>query len=378
VRRLIPIAAVLAATAATFAPTEVRANDGDIALARFRTAPSDPDFADIPLPNTPCRPVVGTDMMGRPNYRDHYGCWSRLMAELGGSIIPPVLSPARTVGYGGFELAVEGWVTGISGNSNHWRLGTEGDADAGGDSCVDEDDPSRAVSTGIGCNRFAPSTLFWSRIMARKAFPFGFQLGTGFSYLLNTNLFAWGLEIHWALFEGFRTGFGGFFPDIAVRGSVNTVVGDPEFNMTIPAIEVIISKPIVMGSTARLTPFAAWQIAFIFADSELVDLTPGIDAFSECMPDPNSPGTVCTGSGFDYENNETFDKLRMTRQRLHLGLQLHYQVIMLTGAFAFDLIEPGDLSDDAPADVVGADGNVVSKGVGRQWTVAFNAGLHFN
>jgi hypothetical protein len=68
----------------------------------------------------------------------------------------------------------------------------------------------------------------------------------------------------------------------------------------------------------------------------------------------------------------------MNRQRLHLGVQLHYQVIMLTGAFAFDVAEPGALSDDAPSDVTGPDGNVISKGVGRQWTVSFNAGLQFN
>ncbi|MBW2463984.1 MAG: hypothetical protein JRH11_20210, partial [Deltaproteobacteria bacterium] len=309
--------------------------------------------------------------MGRPSYRDHTGCWARQMAELGGSVIPVVLSPARTVGYGGFELAVEGWVTSINGNSNHWRLGTEGDPNAGADSCVDQDDPTRAISTGIGCNRFAPSTLFWSRLMARKAFPFGFQLGTGFSYLLGTNLFAWSLEVHWAIFEGFRTGVGGWFPDVAVRAAVNTLVGDSEFNMTVPSIDVIISKPIVLGSTARLTPFAAWQMAFIFADSELVDLTPGTDAFGECAPDPSQPGTVCTGSGFDYENNETYDSLRMNRQRLNFGLQFHYQLIQLTGSFAFDLIDPADMSDDAPSDIVDTSGNVISEGVGRQWTVAF-------
>ncbi len=68
----------------------------------------------------------------------------------------------------------------------------------------------------------------------------------------------------------------------------------------------------------------------------------------------------------------------MTRQRLNLGLQFHYQVIMLTGSFAFDVVEPENLSDDTPHDLVGADGNVVSEGIGRQWTVSFNAGLQFN
>ncbi len=234
--------------------------------------------------------------------------------------------------------------------------------------------------SGGGCNRFAPSTLFWSRLMARKAFPFGFQLGTGFSYLMGTNLFAWGLEIQWSLFEGFRTGLPGFIPDIAVRGAVNTMVGDPEFNMTIPTVDVIVSKPLVLGHTATLTPFAAYQFAFIFADSELVDLTPGIDAFHECMPDPSRPTTTCSPdhSGYDYENNATFVKLRMMRQRLNFGLQLHYQVVMLTGSFAFDVVDPQSLSNDAPHDLIQSDGNVASRGIGRQWTVSFNAGLQFN
>jgi hypothetical protein len=323
-----------------------RADGGDISVARLRIQA---------MPGTPCEP---TTTSGLRRFCADNESWARLMSELGGSLIPAVLSPARTVGYGGFQLTAEGWVTGISGNSRYWQLGTEGDSAAGGEMCDG--------STGLGCNRFAPNALVWSRLMARKGFPFGFQLGTGASYLFGTSLWAWSLEIQWSLFEGFREGFGGFFPDVAVRGSVNTVVGDPEFNLTVPSVDVVISKPIVVAGTMRVTPFVAWQIAFLFGDSELIDLTPDVDAFATCMPDPAVAGTVCRGSGDDYNNNTTFDQLRMTRQRLNLGLQLQYEVILLTGAFSFDLVEPSDADDDTP------------DGMSRMWTASFGAGVSFN
>lgn len=279
--------------------------------------------------------------------------WARLMSELGGSMIPNSLAPARTLGYGGFYMGIDTWITGVDGNSRHWSLGTEGDDGAGTETCADFD-------TGLGCNRFAPSALFWTRAQLRKGFPFGFELGTSFSYLWNSQLFAWGLEIRWAIIEGWDFPV----PDVAVRGQVNTLVGDAEFNMTVPSIDVVVSERIAISRSAVLTPFVAGQVAFIFADSELIDFTPGTDAYAECRSVADADMASCSVGGADFANNSTFDEIRAARWRLTLGAQGQYEWITVSAAFAFDLVKPG-ADDDIPDDV------------NRQWTVNFGAGATF-
>ncbi len=251
---------VAAALVAMSAP--VRANDMDVSLARLRIPAGDTD----PMSPTFCPPTVAGG--GTRAYCPDNAAWANLMSELGGSALPIVMSPARTVGYGGFQLAVEGSITGIDGGDSFWEGGTEGDERAGGEACA-------GVTPGLGCNRFANDVLFWSRLMARKGFPLGFELGTGFSYLNNTSLWAWALEVKWSLFEGFRHGLPAVIPDVSVRGMVNTVVGDPEFNLTTPSVDITISKPLIAFGTTRITPFVSWQVGWIFADSELVDSDAG-------------------------------------------------------------------------------------------------------
>ena len=345
-----------------FGPAAVRADDMDISLARLRVATS----GGGALPAG----CSATGENGSPrDYCADVDGWNGLVSELGGSMIPPVLSPARTVGYGGFYVGVEGWLTPIS-DAGRWHYGTEGDSTAGAESCG----PNYGAGD-LGCNRFPSRTLIWSRVSARKGFPFGFELGTHFASLLSTEYWAWGLEVKWALFEGFRSGIAGILPDIAVRGMVNTMVGEAEFNMTIPSVDIVISKPIAVLGAGTITPFVSGQLAWILADSELVDLTPEIDAFAECEPAPDSTMTTCTRStaipggrmpGQDYNNNTTFPKVRATRTRLALGVQGRYEQITLSASFAFDLQEPSTGSDE-----------LTNNDLRRQIQVTAGAGLTF-
>ena len=348
-------AAILLAT-----PVTASADDMDIALSRLTIEAQDPAVA----PDTSCSTAtaVGTPRSFCPDNE----AWRRLMSQFGMGMAPPVLSPARTLGYGGFYLGLEGWITGVDSGQDYWRRGTEGDAGARTEHI----------------NRFPASTLIWSRVDIRKGFPFGFELGTSFSHVLNTDLYAWGLEIKWSVFEGYRQGLGGFFPDVAVRGMVNTMTGDSEFNLTVPTFDIIASKPIPISGVGTLTPFVSWQMAWILADSELVDLTPGIDSFDECRPDPVAPSGVMgdTSSvdcmrteplpsgrvvGEDYNNNGVFEQIRAARMRLALGVQGRYQAITLSGSFMFDLSKPGEMDAEMPADLP------------RQWTAAAGVGVSF-
>jgi hypothetical protein len=318
--------AISLALAGSLLAGPVAADDMDISLARLRVAADSTDAQCLPMDGSSIR----THCPDNPE-------WQRLMSELGGTMIPTSLAPARTLGYGGFYVGVESWIAGVDGSGRHWSLGTEGDASAGAD-CGD--------STGLGCNRFPSQALVWSRVNVRKGFPFGFELGTSVSHLWNTQLWAWGLEVKWAIFEGYRTGFWAFIPDIAVRGMVNTLVGDPEFNLTIPSFDVIASKPITVFGSGTVTPFGSLQFAWLFADSELIDFTPE------------------AGAG-DGANNAVFDRVRSARYRLTLGVQGRYQAITLSASFSFDLVKPSDADSELPDDL------------GRQWMTTFGAGLTF-
>lgn len=286
------------------------------------------------------------------------------MSDLSGSLLSSGPSPADTTGYGGFELTLDNSITGIDGSAQHVQLGTQGDSGAGRETCEG--------SNGLGCNRFADDVLFWSQLSLRKGFPYGFQLGLNAGHLWNSSLWSIGAEVHWALLEGLNEGAYRYLPDLAFRGSVKTVVGDPDFTLTVASAELVLSKPIGIDGTVELTPFGILSGAFSFADSGLVDLTPDVDAYDECRPDPAAATGACTRTGplpsgrqpgEDYNHTATFDSFRAFRLRATLGLRGQYELLVLSGSFSIDVLEPGQLSDDVP------------ESVGRQWTASLSAGI---
>lgn len=294
-----------------------RADEMDLSLSRLRIAAGGTDCPSM------------TSEGGMRRFCGDEPAWRSIMAQLGGASAPPMLTPARTLGFRGFYLGVEGWISGIDSDADYWRRGTEGDETSGME----------------GANRFPAGSLFWSRVQLRKGFPFGLELGTSIGHLFGTELFALGADLKLSIFEGFRTGAGAL-PDVAFRAAVQTIVGDPEFNLTVPSVELLISKPFTVGGAATLTPIVGAQVAFVVADSELVDLTPDASA----RIDTN-----------DRNNNVVFPSIRATRYRANLGIQGRFQVLTLSAGLVFDIVPPGDADGDIPKDVP------------RQWT--FNAGV---
>ena len=145
----------------------------------------------------------------------------------------------------------------------------------------------------------------------------------------------------------------GWIPDVAVRGAVQTLMGDGEFNITIPSIDLTIAEPFVVGNSVEISPWVTGQVAFPFVDSELVDLTPATSAFTGCNPDPSTPNAMsghppyCRGNGSDLNNNWVFPSLRSMRWRLGVGAQIRYQWFSILGSFMFDVVKPNDGLADA-------------------------------
>jgi len=281
--------------------------------------------------------------------------WRRLISQQGFALAPPILSPARTLGFRGFYLGLETGTSGIADSQGYWHQGTEGDSDG---------------SFGEG-NRFVDSAITWMRLAMRKGLPFGFELGGSVGRPFNSSLWMWGLSVKWSLLEGFDHGLPAIMPDIAVRGSVNTMTGDGQYNLTVPSIDLIVSKGIVLASQAVLTPMIGAQLMWLVADSELVDLNPeGSSAFDTCLPETGPPGvgqnTIrCTGPSSHFNNTAVFEQIRSRRTRISLGFQFRFRTLTIASTFAFDLKKPNQMDSSMPADLP------------RQWNVSSAIGLTY-
>lgn len=310
----------------------------NVTLARLRVAATDGDPVCFPVVAAPGGGASTRSFCGDDN------AWAGIANQLGVSMAPPVLTPARTLGPAGFYVGLEGWITNISGGRRFWKVGSEGD-------------PTASIE---GENRSTATALYWQRLQIRKSFPLGFELGTSMAHLFGTTYWSLGVDIKWSILEGFRTGGEGFIPDLAVRGAVQTLLGESEFNLTIPSVEVILSKTIVIASAGTITPYLAVQNVWVLADSELVDLTPQQDAM--------------TGGVDDYNNNYVFEQIRTTRLRGAIGIQGRYGVLTITGAFVFDL---NQIDDPVAGNEVAPTPEDAAKMLPRQWTANFGLGASF-
>lgn len=324
------------------------AQDMNIALSRLRIRAEDPSVNPMSM----CSPVVAG--AGTREFCGDDGAYRHVMTQLAGSMLPPVLVPAGTRGVRGIYVGFESWITNIDSGAEYWHRAVEGDGGSG--------DPARS--------RFVDPVLAWGRFNVRKGLPFGFELGTSIGYLYNTSYWTLGAEIRWSLFEGFRRDEG-WIPDLAVRGAVQTLIGDGELNVTVPSFDVILSEPFVIANSVEVTPWINGQVAFPFVDSELVDLTPEASAFTSCNPDPRTPDSTsgsppyCRGNGSELNQNWVFPSLRSTRWRAGAGLQIRYEWFTLLGSFMFDVVKPGEAQADPslPSDL------------DRQWTASVGVGL---
>ncbi|MEO1271753.1 MAG: hypothetical protein AAFX99_26980 [Myxococcota bacterium] len=132
-----------------------------------------------------------------------------LSRDMGLIFAPRILSPAETLGQAGFDIGAAVSVSTVDSNAEHWR------ALRGGDN---------------------PGAFTTGQIFVRKGLPFSFELGGELSYLFESETFAVGTDLKWALNEGFL-----FLPDFAVRVAANNVVGNPDMNLTNVGLDLTIS-----------------------------------------------------------------------------------------------------------------------------------------
>ncbi|MEZ4298342.1 MAG: hypothetical protein R3B70_25540 [Polyangiaceae bacterium] len=282
--------------------------------------------------------------------------WANLVAQFGAALAPSAMHPARTTGYGGFELALEGDFTVIDRDQDYWKRGTQG-----------PQDPTQKTFSTLG-DPDAVLQVYMLRIA--KGLPFGFELVGNVGYVARTSIVVGGADVRWSLFEGFRTGIPAIFPELTVGGSVRTITGAEQMQLTVVGADGTLSKPFGIGGSVVFTPYIGYQYLRIFGDSGLIDLTPNTDALAYCnFQGPNTPASpdpgkvdqngnpyydgqpVC-GNGTtpansaDFNNNVVFTPVRLNRHRLGGGFNFRFQMVQFGFHFISDVVDVKDANKD--------------------------------
>ena len=224
-----------------------------------------------------------------------------LASQLGVVLAPHLLTPADTLGYGGFQFDLDVSQTSIDSKQPYWRAREA------------SPDPS-------GQNRVAngPGVLRTIGIFAHKGlwFPLpSFEIGAGAVHLIDSS--TWTAQLYGKI--GLHEGYHELpIPSVSVRGAVSRMINQRELDLTVASLDVTVSKHFGIAGTWRLDPFAGWNLLMIIPRSEVIDATPNID--------PLQPG-----QDMDASNNFVFkDQATIYRQRLFVGAKLQYYVVQLT------------------------------------------------
>jgi hypothetical protein len=256
-----------------------------------------------------------------------------LMSELGVVAAPRLMTPADTLGFAGFQFSAELGVTKISRDQRFWD-GVQGVSPAN----PTAGRPDSYITTVGGFVRKG----LWLPLPA-------FEFGGGALSILGSRMYALQGYAKFALQEGFH---GWALPSLAVRGSASQLLGTDQVDLVVYGVDVLASKAVSIGGTARFEPYVGWNMLFIDARSGVIDATPGCDAFALQATPPGTPpsGTGCfpaqSGNAWnDLNANFTFPSQSIiTRQRWFGGFKLKLSVLFL--AAQVDIALAGTSRDD--------------------------------
>jgi hypothetical protein len=222
-----------------------------------------------------------------------------LASQLGVVLAPHLLTPADTLGFGGFQLTVDYATTTIDSSASYWRV------------LQSSTDPS-----GTGNGAHGDSMLRTIGLFARKGMWFpvpAMELGAGGIHLIDSHTWTGQVYAKLALHEGYH---GLWIPSLAVRGAVSRMMNQRELDLTVSSLDITVSKHFGIGDTWRFHPYLGWNLLMIVPRSEVIDATPNVD-----------PLNVPT----DIMNNFVFTEQDLIfRNRFFFGAKFQYYVLQLT------------------------------------------------
>jgi hypothetical protein len=282
-RRTLVLKMVLLWAIAACWSSSAEAGDNDVQLNRLATCAEGTVLGPGP---TPPPGQAGTGCIAQPD-RDGF---IALATSLGQVFAPSMLAPAETLGEAGFAVGVEAKIS-LADNGNQWR-----------------------ALNGSTDETTSPPLFSLLQFHIRKGLPFSFELDGSLSWLMNSEMMWVGGGLKWTLLESMHL----FVPDIAVRGFGGSVVGSPDLTLTTAGVDVAISKEIGAGGLMSFTPYAGFNMLFVFASSRVLDADPGFSA-------------TPTGS---YQPEFVFDNEELTVPRGFGGVRFNISHATLTAEVA--------------------------------------------
>lgn len=273
-KRNLVCVAFLAAMA--FPASYAEAAENDLVLSRFSTF--DPQqFGDCP---NACGIV-------QPN-RQHF---ENLVGDLGQVFGPKVANPAETLGQAGFTVNAMTALSFIPNDEEYWQLAVE--------------------------DRRPNSSLFTGHLQVRKGLPFSFEVAGNMGYLFASSMFTLGADVKWALNEGYY-----YFPDIAIRGGVNTLMGSRDLNLVTAGGDLSISKRFGFSGVMALTPFAGYQMLWTIGSSRLLNAYPQDPRPPQFDSDnPSGPNSATFSPEF------VFEQYTATANRFFVGARFNVWIL---------------------------------------------------
>jgi hypothetical protein len=310
--------------------------------------------------------------------------FTKLVSQLGFALAPHPVHEARSSGLSGFEVSLEASLTGIDSAADYWQRGTRG---SGGSAEPSPDDYLQLYALEL-----------------RKGFGFGVEAAASLGVMPHTSLLSWGGDLRVALLEGMRHGLWRYLPDTSVGASFRQATGLGELALGTFALDARFSRPFPSPAGFIVTPWLGYQWVRIDADSQQVDLTPGVGALESCgyagsnVPGgPDAPeaagaaavsgapaGTLdgsplCRASGADLANSVSFGAADVQRHRVLVGASYRREFLKVGAQIVTDLVRPdaaqtdGGIARALRCDVGG--GNC--RPSPRQWTVVLELGASF-
>lgn len=238
-----------------------------------------------------------------------------LTSELGVVLAPRLLSPADTLGFGGFQFAADVGFTSIDSDASYWRV-------------------RAGSSQPMGAGSHGGSIMPTIGVFARKGIWLpvpSFEFGAGLVQLLDSRMMTGQAYGKLALHEGYHDLP---LPSLAVRGAVSRMMGESDLDLTVVSLDASAGKEIGVGGTFNLTPYAGYNLLLVIPRSELIDKTPH----------------VANDAGLSFV---FADQDNILRHRIFAGTRVRYSIFALTLEGQFTLAggsvddQPGTTSDCA-------------------------------
>lgn len=177
-----------------------------------------------------------------PNERTDNRGYESLMSEVSLAMGQRMLGPAASLGALGLEAAYELSFVGANASADYWV-----------DSAAS---PQATLTTG--------------QLRVRKGMPYGIQFGGTLTHMMDSNLWAMGTEINLSLVDGFVN-----VPDVALRASVGTVLGNADLSMLIVGADLTVSKSFGIAGLLSLQPWAGYSLAYTHVQTHQIDVYVG-------------------------------------------------------------------------------------------------------